>query len=558
MNPTFKQSQQIENSSNIMGSSAGFNRKIKLASQRPGSRDQKLKTGEMQFENVYLNRFPQFQDPLATNPFNLQSLNLYQDENTFITTMKAELHQIQEGINKLDFDGRIRNNDPRQEYRLQQVKKWVAQNSQSKLALEKLNNIEISQLLTILDVQTLEEAIVKLYKFISIMDSVIMKVTEYEAIHLIKFDELFSSLCPNYQENLQQISVLKFPIAISNINRMTELYQVKQDKNQQQKLINDNSNNQGLLKQIKQKDDQISELNKTIKQLQLQLQASMKGNNNNNNTNNNNNSNNNNNNKNENSQEQIDQIRNEYEIALQKQSETLNLKHEKEIEMFQTQIEQFQKQLTQLKNHYEKQISDLVSQSQQDQLNIKSQYEDKLKQQQQQQQSQQQQQQQQSSQIQTQTNTQQQSNGNAKDHNYYQKILDNAQLEKCNLIFTIQDLIKLRNQLTEKQTIIESLQREVQQWKETIDRLNKVKDEIYQQFQKRYTTQEQFSNSYEAALKLEFETMKKSFEQKIQKYQQDLESQRREAGRSLNEIRVQLEREQETKKLLLNKLSLYI
>ncbi|CAD8082613.1 unnamed protein product [Paramecium primaurelia] len=542
MNPTFKQSQQLENSSSIMGSSAGFNRKIKLASQRPGSRDQKLKTGEI---------FPQFQDPLATNPFNLLSLNLYQDENTFITTMKAEILQIQEEINKLDIDGRIRNNDPRQEYRLQQVKKWVAQNSQSKLALEKLNNIEISQLLTILDVRTLEEAVVKLYKFISIMDSMIMKITEYEVIHLIKFDEIFSSLCPNYQENLQQISVLKFPISIANLNRMTELYQVKQDKNQPQKLGNDNSNNQMLLKQNKQKDDQISELNKTIKQLQLQLQISMKGNiNNNNNSNNNNN---NNNNKNENSQEQIDQIRNEYEIKLQKQYETLNLKHEKELEILQSQIEQFQKQLIQLKNHYEKQISDLVSQNQQEQLNIKSQYEDKLKQQQQQQQ-----QQQQSTQIQTQSNTQQQSNGNAKDHTFYQKILDKAQQEYNERYKTLEnDLIKLRNQLMEKQTIIESLQREVQQWKETIDRLNKVKDEIYQQFQKRYTTDEQFSNSYEAALKLEFETMKKAFEQKIQKYQQDLETQRREAGKQLNEIRIQLEREQETKKLLLNKLSLY-
>ncbi|CAK63373.1 unnamed protein product (macronuclear) [Paramecium tetraurelia] len=124
-------------------------------------------------------------------------------------------------------------------------------------------------------------------------------------------------------------------------------------------------------------------------------------------------------------------------------------------------------------------------------------------------------------------------------------------------MYTIQDLIKLRNELLEKQTIIEGLQREIQQWKETNDRLNQVKDEIYQQFQKRYTTEEQFSNSYEAALKLEFDTMKKAFEQKIQKYQQDLESQRRESGKQLNEIRIQLEREKETKKLLLNKLNLY-
>ncbi|CAD8100085.1 unnamed protein product [Paramecium sonneborni] len=530
MNPTFKQSQQLENSSNIMGSSAGFNRKIKLASQRPGSRDQKLKTGEI---------FPQFQDPLANNPFNLLSLNLYQEENTFISTMKAELQLIQEEINKLDIDGRIRNNDPRQEYRLQQLKKWVAQNSQSKLTFEKLNNIDISQLLTILDVRTLEEAVVKLYKFISIMDNLIMKITELEAIHMIKFDELFGSLCPNYQENLQQISVLKFQISIANLNRMAELYQVKQDKNQSQKISNDNNNNQIMLKQIKQKDDQINDLNKTIKQLQLQLQTLMKGNNNNNNNNNNN----------QISLEQIEQIRNEYELKLQKQSEILTQKHEKEIETLQSQIEQFQKQLLQLKNHYEKQISDLVSQNQQEQLNIKSQYEDKL---------QQQQQSQKQIQSNTQSNTQQQNNGVAKDHNYYQKILDKAQQEYNEKYKILEnDINKLRNQILEKQTIIESQQREIQQWKETIDRLNKVKDEIYQQFQKRYTTEEQFSNSYEAALKLEFETMKKAFEQKIQKYQLDFESQRRESGKQINEIRIQLEREQETKKLLLNKLSLY-
>ncbi|CAK63372.1 unnamed protein product (macronuclear) [Paramecium tetraurelia] len=232
MNPTFKQSQQLENHSNIMGSSAGFNRRIKLSSQRPGSRDQKLKTGEI---------FPQFQDPLATNPYNLLSLNLYQDENTFITTMKAEILQIQEEINKLDIDGRIRNNDPRQEYRLQQFKKWVAQNSTSKFTFDKLNNIEISQLLIVLDVRSLEDAVVKLYKFLSILDSVIMKITEYEAVHLIKFDELFSQLCPNYQENVQQMSVLKFPVSIANLNRMTELYQVKFDRNQPQKITNDNT-----------------------------------------------------------------------------------------------------------------------------------------------------------------------------------------------------------------------------------------------------------------------------------------------------------------------------
>ncbi|CAD8177683.1 unnamed protein product [Paramecium octaurelia] len=522
MNPTtFKQSQQLENNSNIMGSSNGFNRKIKLSSQRPGSRDQKLKTGEI---------FPQFQDPLATNPFNLLSLNLYQDENTFITTMKAELLQIQEEINKLDIDGRIRNNDPRQEYRLQQLKKWVAQNSTSKFALDKLNNIEISQLLTVLDVRSLEEAVVKLYKFISIMDSIIMKITEYEAVHLIKFDELFGSLCPNYQENLQQISVLKFPVSIANLNRMTELYQVKLDRNQPQRITND----QMLLKQNKQKDDQILELNKTIKQLQLQLQASLKGNNNSKIS--------------QDSTQQIDQIKNQYEIKLQKQSEDLTLKNDKEIQNLQSQIEQFQKQLIQLKNHYEKQISELVSQNLQEQMNIKSQYEDKL------------QQQQQSSQIQTQKQitTSSQSNNVVKDHNYYQKILDKAQQEYNEGLQTLKnDLIKLSNQLLEKQTIIEGLQREIQQWKEANDRLNKVKDEIYLQFQKRYTTEEQFSNSYEAALKLEFDTMKKAFEQKIQKYQQDLESQRRESGKQLNEIRIQLEREQETKKLLMNKLNLY-
>lgn len=33
-----------------MGSSAGFNRKIKIT--RPGSRDQKLKTGEMYFNTL--------------------------------------------------------------------------------------------------------------------------------------------------------------------------------------------------------------------------------------------------------------------------------------------------------------------------------------------------------------------------------------------------------------------------------------------------------------------------------------------------------------------------
>lgn len=38
----------------------------------------------------------------------------------------------------------------------------------------------------------IRDAIIKLYKFIVIMDTMILKLTEYESIHLIKFDELFT------------------------------------------------------------------------------------------------------------------------------------------------------------------------------------------------------------------------------------------------------------------------------------------------------------------------------------------------------------------------------
>ena len=59
------------------------------------------------------------------------------------------------------------------------------------------------------------------------LDCMIVKVTEYEAIHMIKFDELFTQLCPNHNDSLPSIQINRFPISFSNLARMTELYQVK-------------------------------------------------------------------------------------------------------------------------------------------------------------------------------------------------------------------------------------------------------------------------------------------------------------------------------------------
>jgi len=53
-----------------------------------------------------------FESQSSTDDLMLASLNIAVDETAFISTTKADLLQLQEEINKMDIDGKIRNSNP--------------------------------------------------------------------------------------------------------------------------------------------------------------------------------------------------------------------------------------------------------------------------------------------------------------------------------------------------------------------------------------------------------------------------------------------------------------
>lgn len=50
-----------------------------------------------------------------------------------------------------------------------------------------------------IDFQQTREGLVKLYRLISFLECMILKVTEFEAVHLIKYDETYCKLCDGSQ-----------------------------------------------------------------------------------------------------------------------------------------------------------------------------------------------------------------------------------------------------------------------------------------------------------------------------------------------------------------------
>lgn len=75
---------------------------------------------------------------------------------------------------------------------------------------------------------------------------------------------------------------------------------------------------------------------------------------------------------------------------------------------------------------------------------------------------------------------------------------------------------------------------------------------------KPYKDKAEFSDGFEEALREEFVCMKQGFETRITSLQEQIEELHRLKGRELMDIRYELKRETETKRLLLKKLSAFI
>ncbi|KAM3138885.1 hypothetical protein pb186bvf_009088 [Paramecium bursaria] len=526
INQQAKRPSELENSS--MLSSNGFGRKIKISTNRPGSRDQRK--GEI---------FPSLQDQLLGNPYNLELFNMYQDENAFASSIKAELLQIQEQINQLDLDGRLRNQEYKQEFRLQNVKKWLNQHSQqTKQLSEKISQqLDPSKIMDILNCKSPEESLCKLYRFVCAVDCIVQKVTEFELIHILKYDDIYTQTCQQ-QQDIQSVQLSKFNISFFNLERIRDFVQYNSKLNQKlnekqnstnQTNQNNQNNGQDLSKQISQFEQKLAQKDQVIRDLEKRLSSL------------------------QNNQQQYDQeaimglteineslrnnIRNLEEQR--KLSEQEYLKKLQEQQMInQKQIDDLRRQIVieQDSNHKLKiQIDELLKKHQQEKEQLEKEKEKVM--------------------VHEPKVTKQKENKDPKD---YQKIIDQVvadyqfQIQQLN-----QDIMRLRAQNLELEMKNKSHENKIDQLRESVDQLVKSKDDIYDRFQKKYISKEEFSNSYEAALKLEFDVMKKQFESRIAALQNEQEQIRRDNSRQVSELKNQLQKEQETKKLLMNKLNLY-
>lgn len=98
-------------------------------------------------------------------------------------------------------DGKLRNG--KMEFmaaHITQMRKWLSLNSKiSKRNVEKTinNDLNTEKLIQILKVQNTEEGLKKMFKIASLMDILLNKMTEYEIIYLLRYDEIYANLTKN-------------------------------------------------------------------------------------------------------------------------------------------------------------------------------------------------------------------------------------------------------------------------------------------------------------------------------------------------------------------------
>ena len=77
-----------------------------------GSQQNFFRTSQYKEKDVFTEFDPQSQNQSSTEDFIFNSLNVAIDETGFISTMKSDLFQLQEDINKIDYDAKIRSSNP--------------------------------------------------------------------------------------------------------------------------------------------------------------------------------------------------------------------------------------------------------------------------------------------------------------------------------------------------------------------------------------------------------------------------------------------------------------
>lgn len=124
----------------------------------------------------------------------LRSIDISLPEAAIGSMLKTELAAIQEETNQLDLDKKIRLGESTLEkgYVLA-VKKWLRE--QQTPAEKEEDEIRILKYMNVADLQS---GFKKLWKVVGLLDAMIVRSTELQAVSLLKYDDLFLSLCKEY------------------------------------------------------------------------------------------------------------------------------------------------------------------------------------------------------------------------------------------------------------------------------------------------------------------------------------------------------------------------
>lgn len=157
----------------------------------------------------------------------LRSVDISQPEAAITSMLKAELAAIQEETSQLDLDKKLRLGESTLEkgYVLA-VKKWLReQQSGSEREEDEL------KVLKYMNVADLQSGFKKLWRVVGLLDSMIVRSTELQAVSLLKYDDLFLSLCKDYSPVTKKLNALSqgfnaatFQVAQALVERQQDLF----------------------------------------------------------------------------------------------------------------------------------------------------------------------------------------------------------------------------------------------------------------------------------------------------------------------------------------------
>ncbi|KRX04251.1 hypothetical protein PPERSA_11375 [Pseudocohnilembus persalinus] len=483
------------------------------------------------------------------------------DELAYATQIKMDIIQLQDEIDNLDMDGKLRGGSvefgsaPNTAMR-----KWLAQNSQNgKKELEKKlsQNLDEKQLLETLKVSSAEEGMKKLYKIAAIMDVMINKIHEYDIIYLLRYDETYNTLMKNASSSnntkfnmlSQGVDTKKFLPAQANLERLVDMFALCAKQNQDRMSSTGGFSSIGLDKGpkftaegIKNRDDMIRYLDRLPNKI---MEKEFKD-------------------------VIIDQLKeaNELEQKLKvalafnessndKTSSSQGTKgpnYEKQVKQLMAQMREIEEDKNQVYQRIEAQIG--IIESLKKDIAERDVQIANLKQNQ--------------NQLPEQTKAQSQSGNQQLQINqkpplykdnpeYWERLIEDTEQQFEQRQRDIkEELESLKEKLIQKNVQIEKLTSQLTESFQRDQDFKAWKTEYFREFQKSFKNSQEQQSSYEQALLTEFERYKKAWERRISDLEYEVENSKKNNSRQIVDLKNKLKRAEESKGLLLKKLQCYI